>query len=59
MMLSLDRTRPRASGSGARRGPRRASTIRNVCQIYEVGEDDGQLFIAMELLEGEPLGATA
>jgi serine/threonine-protein kinase len=27
----------------------------NVCQIYEVGEDDGRLFIAMELLEGEPL----
>ena len=27
----------------------------NVCQIYEVGEASGQLFIAMELLEGEPL----
>jgi serine/threonine protein kinase len=27
----------------------------NVCQIYEIGEDGGQLFIAMELLEGEPL----
>ncbi len=27
----------------------------NVCQIYEVGEDDGELFIAMELLEGESL----
>ncbi len=27
----------------------------NVCQIYEVGEDGGQLFIAMELLEGESL----
>src|SRR5439155_5742659 len=27
----------------------------NVCQIYEVGEDGGQLFIAMELLEGEAL----
>jgi non-specific serine/threonine protein kinase len=27
----------------------------NVCQIYEIGEDGGELFIAMELLEGEPL----
>jgi serine/threonine protein kinase/tetratricopeptide (TPR) repeat protein len=27
----------------------------NVCQIYEVGEDSGNLFIAMELLEGEAL----
>ena len=29
----------------------------NVCQLYEVGEADGELFIAMELLEGEPLSA--
>jgi serine/threonine protein kinase len=27
----------------------------NVCQIYEVGEEDGRLFMAMELLEGESL----
>jgi serine/threonine-protein kinase len=27
----------------------------HVCQIYEIGEDHGELFIAMELLEGEPL----
>ena len=27
----------------------------NVCQIYEIGEDRGGLFIAMELLEGEAL----
>ncbi|HEY6554790.1 MAG TPA: serine/threonine-protein kinase, partial [Vicinamibacteria bacterium] len=27
----------------------------NVCQVYEIGDEGGQLFIAMELLEGEPL----
>ncbi len=27
----------------------------NVCQLYEVGEDGGEPFIAMELLEGETL----
>jgi len=27
----------------------------NVCQIYEIGEDGDELFIAMELLEGEAL----
>jgi serine/threonine protein kinase len=29
----------------------------NVCQIYEIGDDAGELFIAMELLEGESLAA--
>jgi TolB-like protein/Tfp pilus assembly protein PilF len=27
----------------------------NVCQVYEIAEDGGQLFLAMELLSGEPL----
>jgi TolB-like protein len=27
----------------------------NVCQVYEVGEDSGRVYIAMELLEGEAL----
>jgi serine/threonine protein kinase len=27
----------------------------NVCQLYEIGEDGGELFIAMELLSGESL----
>jgi serine/threonine protein kinase/tetratricopeptide (TPR) repeat protein len=27
----------------------------NICQLYDVGEESGELFIAMELLQGEPL----
>ncbi len=27
----------------------------NICQIYEVGDQDGELFLVMELLEGESL----
>src|SRR5262249_18375143 len=26
-----------------------------ICQIYDVGEENGSLYITMELLEGEPL----
>jgi serine/threonine protein kinase/tetratricopeptide (TPR) repeat protein len=39
------------------REARAAATVNhpNVCQIYDIGEDNGTLFIAMELLEGEPL----
>ncbi|HEU5161749.1 MAG TPA: serine/threonine-protein kinase, partial [Thermoanaerobaculia bacterium] len=29
----------------------------NVCHVYDVGEHEGELFVAMELLEGEPLAA--
>jgi serine/threonine protein kinase/tetratricopeptide (TPR) repeat protein len=28
-----------------------------ICQLYEIGEHDGELFLAMELLQGEPLAA--
>ncbi len=27
----------------------------NICQLYELGEQDGELYLAMELLEGESL----
>src|SRR4030095_4343370 len=30
-------------------------THANVCQVYELGEVDGQYFLAMEYLEGIPL----
>ena len=29
----------------------------NICQLYDLGEHDGEIYIAMELLEGEPLSA--
>lgn len=29
----------------------------NICQLYDLGEHDGEIYIAMELLEGEPLSS--
>ena len=45
------------SGCGARRGRPRRVSHPNICQLYDIGEENGELFIAMELLEGESLAA--
>jgi serine/threonine protein kinase len=47
-------------GEGGRRlwrEARAAAAVRHpaICQIYDVGEQDGHIFIAMELVEGETL----
>ena len=42
-----------------RREARAAASVNhpNICQLYDIGGEEGQLYIAMELLEGESLAA--
>ena len=42
-----------------RREARTAASVNHpaICQLYEIGEEDGELFLAMELLQGESLAA--
>jgi serine/threonine protein kinase/Tfp pilus assembly protein PilF len=57
-MIRKDRS-DAAAAERLRREARAAAMVNhpNVCQLYDIGVEDGELYIAMELLEGESLAA--
>ncbi|HZM27234.1 MAG TPA: FlgO family outer membrane protein, partial [Gemmatimonadales bacterium] len=59
LKMLREATGDRSARERLRREARVAASIShpNVCRLYEVGEHQGELFLAMELLEGESLAA--
>jgi len=61
--VAIKRLRPDRSDGQERerlwREARAAASVNhpNICQLYEIDSDGGELFLAMELLDGEPLSA--